>query len=130
MKFSLEAVNNANQIHSYTDNSVTIRTAEQSDLSQDTSLIIMPNQLIYDWSIHDISELTQQHIDQLKQLAPEVVILVSNSHDLPLRFKLTEQFSAQNMGVEFMPLGAACRSYNLLSAEGRKVVLAVHFDNN
>jgi uncharacterized protein len=37
------------------------------------------------------------------------------------------EFYAQAIGVECMPLGAACRTYNLLVAEDRNVVLVVIF---
>jgi len=38
---------------------------------------------------------------------------------------LTAQLMAQRVGVECMDNQAACRTYNILMAEGRKVALAV-----
>ena len=55
------------------------------------------------------------------QAAPEVVIFGSGSR---LRFphpRLTAQLAKQRIGVETMDFGAACRTYNILMSEGRRV---------
>jgi len=129
MKFSLEAISDANVIHSYGDNFIVIRSKEYVDLQRlDSSLIIMPNQVIFDWHIKDIMQLDVSDVTELKNLDPEVLILAHGSSVYSLPPKLMVEFYAQSVGVECMPLGAACRTYNLLVAEDRKVVLAVIFE--
>jgi uncharacterized protein len=126
MKFSLEAISGANVIHSYGDNYIVIRTKEDVDLKQlDSSLILMRDQIISDWHIKDIMQLDVSDVKELKNLDPEVLILAHGSSVYSLPPKLMVEFYAQSIGVECMPLGAACRTYNLLVAEDRKVVLAV-----
>lgn len=126
MKFSLETTSGANVIHSYGENFIVIRTKESVDLKRlDRSLILMRDQLIADWHIKDITQLDISDVKELKNLDPEVLLLAYGSSVYSLPPKLMIEFYAQSIGVECMPLGAACRTYNLLVAEDRKVALAV-----
>lgn len=129
MKFSLEEKSGANEIHSYGDDYVVIRTQQDADIKRlDNSLIMMPNQLIVDWHAKDIMQLNANDVLELKHLDPEVVILTNGSSVYSLPPKLMVDFYAQAIGVEYMPLGAACRTYNLLVAEQRRVMIAIIFD--
>lgn len=129
MKFSLEENSGANEIHSYGDDFIVIRSKEYVDLKRlDSSLIMTPNQLISDWHINDIAKLQMNDIVELKNLDPEVLILTNGSSVYSLPPQIMIAFYTQSIGVECMPLGAACRTYNLLVAEGRKVVLGIIFD--
>tara|TARA_R110001583_G_scaffold187_4_gene1794 strand:- start:2511 stop:2900 length:390 start_codon:yes stop_codon:yes gene_type:complete len=129
MKFSLEAISGANVIHSYDEHYIIIRSKEYVDLQRlDSSLILMPDRIISDWHIKDISQLEMSDVTELKNLDPEVLILAHGSSVYSLSPQLMVEFYAQSIGVECMPLGAACRTYNLLVAEDRKVVLAVIFE--
>lgn len=87
----------------------------------DTSLIISPTKLITDWEPTCFSDLATQHIAQLIDLAPEIIILGTGDR---LFFPIPELIAnifEQNIGFEVMDTGAACRCYNLLSGERRKV---------
>jgi len=128
VKFSLEAPVGANQIHAYDDSSVVIKPKNDSDLLIiRSSLILTPDQLITDWPINRIADLSMCDIGYFKSLEPEVLILTQgfSEHVSP---EITVKFVDQAIGVEAMLLGPACRTFNLLVAEGRNVVLAVNFD--
>lgn len=126
MKFSLEATSDANVVHSYGDGYIVVKSKDYSDLKRlDSSLIMMPNKIISDWHIKDITQLETSDVLEFKKLDPEVLILAHGSSVYSLPPKLLVEFYAQAIGVECMPLGAACRTYNLLVAEDRKAVLAV-----
>lgn len=128
MKFSLEAPSDANQIHAYDDDFIVIRTKNNTGLLRvDNSLILTSNQVITDLPINDLTQLSSRDITYLKSLAPEVLILVQGS-DVHLSAQTRVQFSELAIGVECMSLGAACRTYNLLVAEGRQVVLLINFE--
>ena len=80
MKFSLEAISEANEIHSYGDNYIVIRSKEYVDLKRlDSSLILMPDRLISDWHIKNITQLDVGDVKELKNLDPEVLILAHGS---------------------------------------------------
>lgn len=127
MKFSLELSLDVNQIYSYDDDAISVRIKNSTELvTIDTSLILTPNQIITDQSISDIANLSNSDICYLKNLAPEVLIIVQGcGAHLPVATKV--KFSELAIGIESMPLGAACRTYNLLVNEGRQAILLANF---
>ena len=128
MKFSLEIPNGVNQIHAYDNNSIVIKTKNDSDLlTINTNLIVTPDQIITDRPINQLTEISVSDINYLTSLEPEVLILTQKS-GTQLLTEIVVKFAKYAIGVELMPLGAACRTYNLLVSEGRKVVLVVDFD--
>jgi len=132
MKFSLETLSDVNQIHSYDSDHVVIKQKQTHELLQlDSSLIVTPNHVIMDWQINDISKLSTDDIRYLISLKPEVLILTEQLALYPITTtlppKIAVEFSRLFIGVEVMTLGAACRTYNLLLAEDRQVVLAINF---
>jgi uncharacterized protein len=91
----------------------------------DKSIIVMPETPVIEWPVSAFEALAPEHFDALIEVAPEVVIFGSGSR---LRFphpRLTAQLSRRRIGVETMDFGAACRTYNILMAEGRRVAAAL-----
>ena len=77
-----------------------------------------------DWDCQRFEELGPQHFKQLAQLDVELVIFGSGER---LRFPKPEWLIAmmdQRIGIETMDTQAACRTYNILAGEGRKVAAA------
>ncbi|PHS69697.1 MAG: hypothetical protein COB23_05370 [Methylophaga sp.] len=129
MKFSQETFSDANYIHAYDSQAIVVRDKNNLELHKlHTDLILTAGQIITDWKINQIFDIPVSDIDFLMSLDPEVLIITtgSNHHFLPPQ--LLVQFSEKSIGVECMSLGAACRTYNLLIAEGRRVVLLASFD--
>jgi uncharacterized protein len=128
MKLSLEAVPEYNQIHSYDDNKVVIRPKNQSHLEPiETNFILTPEQLFKDWQVTDITQLTDSELAELKRLDPEVILFATGSGLTVELQHIAAILMQDHIGVEIMELGAACRTYNLLLTEERRVVLAVCF---
>ena len=127
MKFSLESLADVNRIHAYDNDSIVIKEKNNSDfLTIKTSLIITPHKIITEWPINHIADLSISDIEYFKSLDTEVLILVQQS-TVQLPPPILVKFAEQAIGVESMLLGPGCRTYNLLVAEGRQVVLAVNF---
>ena len=77
------------------------------------------------WEASAFGDLGSAHFDALLALAPEVVIFGSGQR---LRFPPAAWLRGlieRRVGVETMDTGAACRTYNVLAAEGRSVVAAL-----
>jgi uncharacterized protein len=90
-----------------------------------TSLVIAPDAPVVPWPVASFDALTPDHFAQLLAFNPEVVIFGSGAC---LRFphpRLSAALAAQRIGVETMSVQAACRTYNILMAEGRRVVAAL-----
>jgi uncharacterized protein len=80
------------------------------------------------WSVDDFDALSADHFAHLAALAPELVIFGSGAR---LRFPkpaLLQPLMARRIGFETMDTAAACRTYNVLLAEGRSVVAALLFE--
>ena len=78
-----------------------------------------------DWPCERFSDLQAGHFEGLLAYQPEVVIFGSGQK---LRFvhpSLHAALMAQRVGVETMDTLAACRTFNILAQEGRRVVAAL-----
>jgi uncharacterized protein len=128
MKLSQEAVTEYNQIHSYDDNQVVIRPQYQTRLETiESNFILTRDQLIGNWPVDQLAAITAEQLVELKQLDPEVILFATGS-GLTLELQsLAQQLMQSHIGVEFMDLGPACRIFNLLVSEQRRVLLAVSF---
>ncbi|MEW5789595.1 MAG: Mth938-like domain-containing protein [Pseudomonadota bacterium] len=87
-------------------------------------LIVLPDEVVTGWALA-FSDLAAIHFDALLIRAPEIVLLGSGHR---LRFPppgLYASLIGARIGVEVMDSAAACRTYNILAAEGRRVAAAL-----
>ena len=92
------------------------------------SVVVPWRGAVMPWGVASFEALADGHFEALAELAPELVILGSGSR---LRFPkpaLMRPLMARRIGFETMDTAAACRTYNVLLAEGRSVVAALLFD--
>lgn len=69
------------------------------------------------------SALSTSHLDELLALEPQLVLVgTAHAQDMP-DAQWRSRLMSSGIGVEVMNLGAACRTYNLLVAEQRKVAV-------
>ena len=86
-----------------------------------SSLIISPARLVTEWGPDTFANIATQHIAQIIELEPEIIILGTGDQ---LHFPEPDLIAAifeNRIGFEVMDTGAACRCYNLLLSEKRKV---------
>lgn len=89
------------------------------------SLLVPWRGTVQGWSAADFESLHEDHFVQVLALQPELVIFGSGAR---LRFAapaLYRALIAARIGLETMDSAAACRTYNVLAAEGRSVVAAL-----
>lgn len=94
----------------------------------ESNLIVLPTEIRPDWTTAKPDSLCEADMQQLRDLGTEIVLLGTGNR---LRFPpgaLLRPFAAAGIGLEVMDLQAACRTYNILAAEGRKVAAALLFD--
>ncbi len=92
------------------------------------NLVVLPESIIPEWSTATVATLTSADMQVLLELGTEIVLLGTGSR---LRFPqgaLMRPFAPAGMGLEIMDIQAACRTYNILAAEGRQVAAALLFD--
>ncbi|MFZ6732323.1 Mth938-like domain-containing protein [Undibacterium sp. Ji42W] len=89
------------------------------------SLIVLPETKPQQWSATSFEQLNAEDFAQIEATIPDVVILGTGNKQRFVHPKLTAALAAKRIGVECMDNQAACRTYNILMAEGRKVALAL-----
>lgn len=89
------------------------------------SLIVLPETPPRAWPVSNFESLEAAHFEQIAQDAPDVVILGTGARQRFVHPRLIASLSDQRIGVECMDSKAACRTYNILMGEGRKVTLAL-----
>ncbi|MES2258983.1 MAG: Mth938-like domain-containing protein [Pseudomonadota bacterium] len=91
----------------------------------DYSLIVLPETAPRAWPVNSFDELNTEHFEQILAEAPDVVILGTGARQRFVHPKLSAPLTMRRIGVECMDTQAACRTYNILMGEGRKVLLAL-----
>ena len=92
------------------------------------NIILLPESIIPEWTSATVSTLTEADMQILLGLGTEIILLGTGKR---LRFpvgELLRPFALAGVGLDVMDLQAACRTYNILAAEGRKVAAALLFD--
>jgi uncharacterized protein len=92
-----------------------------------SSFIVAPDALIEDWHLRDITALSVADLEPMLALNPELIVLGSGATQAfppPVTLAACLQ---RGVGLEAMTNAAAARTYNVLAAEGRRVVAALVF---
>ena len=117
MKIELDFTEDSkNRIDSY-QNGIIIINGE----SFSSSVIVTPEKVISEWGPESHIDLASHHIAQITRLNPEIIIFGTGQHTIQLDNELLIPVLDAGIGYEIMDTGAACRCYNLLMGEGRKV---------
>ena len=117
MKFAEDDLSEGYFITLYDENTIQINGKNFHN-----SLIISNQQLKTDWPARSPEELDAEHFSAIIELKPELVLIGTGN---TLVFPPVETYAELiklGVGVEIMDTGAACRTYNILSGEGRHVV--------
>ena len=90
----------------------------------DGNLIVTPDS-VQAWGVENFEQLSEEHFRMLLDLQPEVVLFGSGAG---LRFfhpRLMAALTNAGIGVDIMDTQAACRTFNILMAEDRRVIAAI-----
>lgn len=116
MQFTHDRVSTKYAINGYTQDSITINQTEYR-----TSLLLSPEYLQTDVSISTIQQLTPEYLQSVVELQLEV-LLIGQCNTVEFPHPTTAVWlSQQGIGMEVMAHDAACRTFNILASEGRRV---------
>jgi len=93
-----------------------------------TGSIILVGQQIFDWPIKTASEITAEGLSALwteTASPPEILLVGTGAEFVLLTPSLRNQLREHGIVADAMDTGAACRTYNVLVAEERKVAAAL-----
>jgi uncharacterized protein len=144
MQFNLEIDHSRYAIRSYGPGEVTVTIPRNSEdpapgaldaIGPDSSrvrqevltrsTIITPTRLVRDWPPQSFGDLAPSHMDIILELAPEIVLLGSGNSLLWPDAAIVAPLAAAGIGYEIMNTAAACRTYNILMGDGRRVAAAL-----
>ena len=93
----------------------------------DHSIAVLPGEVRSDWEVTGFDALSAAHFDYFLALKPDVLLLGTGARQRFPHPRLYRSLTDAGIGVECMDTPAACRTYNILVAEDRKVVAAILF---
>ena len=91
------------------------------------SLIISPDSLVSPWEVTDVSQLNETTLASIIEDRPEIVIIGTGETLILPEPKIIALFAQHQIGLEAMNTSAACRTYGILVAEGRKATAGIIF---
>lgn len=89
------------------------------------SIVVLADTVLLDWTVNGFEDLEEAHFSYFLPLRPEVLLLGTGANQRFPHPRLYRRLTEASIGVEFMDTPAACRTYNILVAEDRKVAAAI-----
>jgi len=123
MKFTLDARTGVNLIRAYSERELVI--GERIVVG---SCIVTADTLITDWQARAPDELDLGKLAPLLALAPQIVLLGAPAQCSAAPANLRAVLALQGIALEVMDLGAACRTFNILVQEERRVAAALFLE--
>jgi uncharacterized protein len=115
------AQNETHSIHSYNEHSIIVHGQTYTD-----SLWISRQHIHVPWNVLTLNTLTQADLEGLLFEDPEIILIGHTTYQhAPIA--IISALSQLRIGFECMSIGAACRTFNILLAENRKVALGIIF---
>ncbi|MFO1314156.1 MAG: Mth938-like domain-containing protein [Burkholderiales bacterium] len=90
-----------------------------------SSLVLLPDAVVEGWAPAGYAALTERDFAGLLVHAPEMVLLGTGARQQFPHPRLLQALAAAHVGVEVMDTRAACRTFNILVAEDRRVAAAL-----
>ena len=91
------------------------------------SVVVLRDRIITDGLPAGFDALCAADFARLAAFAPEILLLGTGRRLRFPRPELTRALAEARIGLEVMDIQAACRTYNILAAEDRKVAAALLF---
>ncbi len=120
MKLQLDKTAGLNTFTAYGEGYVCVNGVRYS-----RNLAVLPDRLLPDWTQATVETLCVADLEVLAALDAEIILLGTG---MRLRFPspdLLRPLVRAQKGLEVMDLPAACRTYNILMGEGRKVAVGL-----
>lgn len=120
LKLQSDPHSGANTITGYGDGYVEINQTPYKH-----SVLLSSDGATLEWSAKSFSDLEASHFSQMVNLKPELILIGTGRRQQFPQPELLKNLISAKIGFEIMDSQAACRTYNILVGEGRKVLLAL-----
>jgi len=91
----------------------------------DKTVVVLPDRLVTDWTATSFEALTADQLAELLPLEPEILLLGTGATLRFPRIEILAPLIRARLAYEVMDTQAACRTYNILMSEERKVAAAL-----
>jgi len=120
VEFNLEVPQNQFFIRSISEKGICVH-----DAFYNCPFIISGQRIVPEWNVKSIEDINEESLQVIFDLQPEVILLGTGETQVFLPPAIQVHFFQRNFGFEVMTTDAACRTFNVLVAEGRHVVAAL-----
>ena len=122
LKFHLDSAGALNTFTGYGEGYVVVN-GERIE----RSVVVLPERILTDWPAGRFDDLAPEHFAALADLGREIILLGTGARLRFPRPEIIHPLIRAGVGIEVMDIQAACRTYNILVAEQRKVAAALLF---
>jgi uncharacterized protein len=91
----------------------------------DHSIVVLAEEVRNDWVVAGFEGLDETHFAYFVALKPDVLLFGTGQSQRFPHPRLYRALTDAGIGLECMDTPAACRTYNILVAEGRRVIAAI-----
>ena len=107
-----------------------IRSVSAAGIRVDQEIFVNPfiisgQRIVPQWNVESIDDINEESLQAIFDLEPEVILIGTGDSQIFLPPATQVHFFRRNFGFEVMTTDAACRTFNVLVAEGRHVVAAL-----
>ena len=97
-----------------------------SQIEHQGSIIVLPSRSL-SWTVDVFEDINLQNLSSVFEEEPRIEILLIGCGQMMqlLPRDLSETCRQKGLAIDVMDTGAACRTYNILAAEGRRVAAAL-----
>ncbi len=120
MQFSLQRDTESNLVRACAPGEV--RVGEHVIRS---SVILTASEIVFNWPPGSVAELHVEHLQAVLALKPQIILLGTGERLVFPAPAIGAAVQTQGIGFEVMDTRAACRTYNVLVQEGRRVAAAL-----
>lgn len=94
----------------------------QEQITRQQSVALLPSGEVRDWAPQHFDQVEYPHYELIWEAEPELVILGTGAKQRFPDGQFMQQCAQAGIGLEVMNTTAACRTYNIVQSEGRKVM--------
>ncbi|HKE43385.1 MAG TPA: Mth938-like domain-containing protein [Steroidobacteraceae bacterium] len=120
MQFSLQSSPDLNLVRACSAHEIRVREHVIR-----RSAVLTAEHIVFEWPPTRISELRAVHLQAVLALEPEIILLGTGERQIFPAAEIRSAVQHAGVGFEVMDTRAACRTYNVLVQEGRRVAAAL-----
>jgi len=117
MRFSQDHTSNVNIVRGYGSGELRI-----NEIVFQSAVIVGASATRTEPDVAGVADLRDEHVAHILALEPEIVLLGTGARQVFPASEFGFQFLKAGIGFEVMDTGAACRTFNVLVGEQRRVV--------